>query len=86
MRDSFLHFSFDTLLWLTLTSLVNGITCNEWRACASSVLSENGSTALHCYGYQSCMNSSILVTGTDDIECNAAYSCAQSVVQQDGDD
>ena len=84
MRDSFLRFSFGTFLWLALTSLVNGITCNEWKSCESSTLSETGSTTIQCYGYQSCMNSSILVTGSADIECNGAYSCAQSIVQQDG--
>ena len=81
-----LHFSFGTFLWLALTSVVNGITCHEWKSCASSVQSESGSTAIQCYGYQSCWNSSILVTGTEDIECNGAYSCAQTTVQQDGDE
>ena len=84
MRNSFICFSFAAFLWLALTSVVNGITCNEWQSCESSTLSETGSTTIQCYGYQSCMNSSILVTGSASIECNGAYSCAQSIVQQDG--
>ena len=85
MRMSFLFFSFDTLLWLAMTSVVNEITCNEWKSCASSNLSDSGSTNIECYGYQSCWNSSILATGTAYTRCSGAYSCAQSIVQQGGD-
>ena len=87
MQNWLLRLSFGTLLWLTLTpQLVNGITCNESQSCASSDLSESGSTAIKCYGYQSCMESSVLVTGSAHIECDGAYSCVQSIVQPDGNE
>ena len=80
MQQSLSTFSLSVISWFLLVTLVDGISCYQWKSCASSAISETSSTALACYGYQSCMNSSILVSELANARCEGSYSCAGSSI------